>query len=312
MSKKIVFLFPGQGAQFVGMARDFYETFPVAKQTFEEAEDLLKQPITHWIFDGPESLLKETQISQIAIYTVSMAIFRVVEMITGLYPYACAGLSLGEYTALTAAGWLSFAETLLLVQKRGGLMQRCCEETKGTMAVLLGGEVHAIESWVRNAPFPKELWVANYNAPAQTVLAGSERAIAWVQQTATEGVGVKKVVALEVAGAFHSGFMAQAREGLAPYLQVAPICKGKSRLAMNVTGGFVDDPQEVRKNLVAQVTEPVRWSAILSEMEKEGVDVYVTFGPGKSLAGINRQNGLRGSSLVVERIADIELLQKGV
>lgn len=310
MKKKIAFLFPGQGAQFVGMGKDFYETFPVAKRTFEEAEDLLKLPITHWVFEGPESLLKETKISQIAIYTVSTAIFRVVEAVTGISPYACAGLSLGEYTALSAAGWLSFAETLLLVQKRGDLMQRCCEETKGTMAVLLGGEMEAIEAWVSQSPFGKELWVANYNAPAQTVLAGSERAIAWAQQGA-EGIGIKRVVALEVAGAFHSGLMRKARDGLAPHIQAVSLEKGTSRLAMNVTGAFVDDPQEVRQNLIAQVTESVRWSAILAAMEKEGVEEYLTFGPGKSLAGIHKQNRLRGESSVVDRIADVELLQKG-
>lgn len=310
MKKKVVFLFPGQGAQFVGMGKDFYDTFPVAKRTFEEAEDLLQLPITHWVFEGPESLLKETKISQIAIYTVSMAIFRVVEAVTGVHPYACAGLSLGEYTALSAAGWLSFAETLVLVQKRGTLMQRCCEETQGTMAVLLGGEIEVIEGWVSHSPFVKELWVANDNAPGQTVLAGSERAIAWVKQGA-DGIGVKRVVALEVAGAFHSGFMSKARDGLAPHIQAASLVKGTSRLAMNVTGAFVDDPQEVRRNLVAQVTESVRWSAILAAMEREGVEEYFTFGPGKSLAGINKQNRLRGVSLVIERIADVELLQKG-
>ena len=190
-------------------------------------------------------------------------------------------------------------------------MQRCCEEKRGTMAVLLGGEVEAISSWVQNSPFAKELWVANYNAPTQTVLAGTERAIIWAQQTA-EQLGVKRVVPLEVAGAFHSGLMAKAREELATHLQMAPLIQGKSRLAMNVTGAFVDDLQQVRQNLMAQVTESVRWSKILAEMEKEGVDTYVTFGPGKSLAGIHKQNKLHGTGIIVEGIADIELLQKGV
>lgn len=172
---KNAFIFPGQGAQYVSMGRDFFDSFAIARETFEEADDLLKESLSSVIFNGPEETLTQTKNSQVAIFVVSMALLRVFQKeLSDIKPSVCAGLSLGEYTALCASKRLSFEKTLFLVRERARLMNEACEKVPGTMAAVVGMDAEGIESTLRNFP---GVWVANFNAPGQTVISGTKEGI---------------------------------------------------------------------------------------------------------------------------------------
>lgn len=310
--KKIAFLFPGQGAQYVGMAKDFYNEYPDAKLVFEEADDLLSRKLTDTIFAASESELTETKNSQPAIFVVSLAILKVLGKLFGnLQPVACAGLSLGEYSALTAAGILSYAEGLPLVQNRGLFMHQACEETPGTMAVVLGLDDALVESLVAELNLPSDLWTANFNCPGQVVISGTKRGI----EKGTEALlskGAKRVLPLQVHGAFHSGLMQSAKERLAPYIEAATLKPSTIRLAMNTPGDFVASIQEIKRNLVNQVTNPVRWHRGIHNMANSGIDLFIEIGCGKTLAGMNKRIGVQAPTVSIEKIEDIATLEKAL
>lgn len=313
-NKRIAFLFPGQGAQTVGMGKDFFDNFAVARATFEEADDLLRRPLSRIIFEGPSQLLTETKNSQVGIYTVSVAILRVVEELHGIRPYICSGLSLGEYTALTAGGWLKFSDGLPLVEKRGAFMDAACEQQSGKMAVILGLATAVVEKTVQEiglqeSALKDELWIANYNCPGQVVLSGTARAIE-VAIAAAKAAGAKRALLLDVHGAFHSGLMAPARERLAPFLEEAPLMQGEAHLVMNVSGKLVPKLGDMRQNLIYQITRSVLWEQGISEIEKEGVGLYIGFGPGKTLAGLNKQIGVKAPTLTIDKVEDLHLLSE--
>lgn len=308
--QRIAFLFPGQGAQYPGMARDFFENFSAARLTFEEADDLLKRPLSKIILDGPEAALTETKNSQAGIFTASMAIFRVVQELYDLKPFVCAGLSLGEYTALAAAGSLSFREALPLVELRGQFMNEACESTKGAMAVVMGLDADVVVEAVRKVNLPDDLWVANFNCPGQVVISGTQRGI----EAGTEALkerNAKRILPLPVHGAFHSGLMKQARDKLSPFLKKAELAKGSSRLVMNVPGNFVSDPEEMRRNLIEQVTHSVKWEQGIRAMDEQQIDLYIEFGPGKALSGMNKRIGVQAPTLSIDKIQDLESLKQG-
>ena len=213
-----------------------------------------------------------------------MAILRVVQELYDLHPYVCAGLSLGEYTALTAAEWLPFRQTLPLVQHRGELMNEACEAALGTMAVVMGLDSAVVEEVVREVNLPDELWVANFNCPGQIVLSGTFKGIQAGAESAKKH-GAKKVVPLPVYGAFHSGLMKQAEVKLAPYIQKAPLVQGSVLLVMNVLGDFAPSVEIVRHCLTEQVTHSVRWEQGMRAMEGNDVDLYIEIGPGKPFRG---------------------------
>jgi [acyl-carrier-protein] S-malonyltransferase len=305
--QRIAFLFPGQGAQHPGMAQDFVHNFSAARLTFEEADELLKRPLSSIILNGPETELTETKNSQTGIYVTSMAILRVVQELYDLKPFVCAGLSLGEYTALTAAEWLPFRQALPLVQWRGQFMNEACESTKGTMAVIMGLDAPTVEELVREVNLPHDLWVANFNCPGQVVISGTLKGIE-AGTEAAKARNAKRVLPLQVHGAFHSGLMQKAQEKLTPYLQQAPFVKGSAQLVMNVPGNFVDDVEKVRHNLIEQVTHSVRWEQGIQAMEQHDVDLYIEFGPGKTLSGMNKRIGVKAPTLTIEKIEDLEQL----
>ncbi len=305
--KRIAFLFPGQGAQYSGMAKDFINNFSAAHLTFEEADDLLKRPISSIILNGPEEVLKETKNSQTGIYVASMAILRVVQELYDLYPYVCAGLSLGEYTALTAAEWLPFRQTLLLVQHRAELMNEACEGTLGTMAVVMGLDSAVVEEVVREVNLPNDLWVANFNCPGQVVLSGTLMGIQAGAEAAKKH-GAKRVVPLPVHGAFHSGLMQQAEAKLAPYIQNAPLVQGPAQLVTNVLGDFAPSVEIVRRCLMEQVTHSVRWEQGIRAVEKHDVDLYIEFGPGKTLSGMNKRIEVKAPTISIEKVEDLAQL----
>lgn len=307
--QRIAFLFPGQGAQYPGMAQDFVSEFSAARLTFEEADDLLKRSLSSIILQGPEDILTQTKNSQVGIYVTSMAILRVVQELYELQPFVCAGLSLGEYTALTAAEWLSFRQTLPLVQHRGQFMNEACEATKGTMAVVMGLEPSIVEEIVREVNLPHDLWIANYNCPGQIVLSGTSKGIERGSEAAKVR-GAKRVLPLQVHGAFHSGLMQMAETKLAPYIQQAPLVKGTAQLVMNVPGGVVDEVDLARRYLIEQVTHSVRWEQGIHAMEEQEVDLYVEFGPGKTLTGMNKRIGVKVPTLSIEKMEDLKQLSE--
>ena len=306
---RIAFLFPGQGAQYIGMAHDFVQNFSAARLTFEEADQLLQRPLSTIVFDGPEEVLTETRNSQAGIFTASMAIFRVMEELYELNPFVCAGLSLGEYTALTVAGNISFREALPLVELRGQFMNEACESTPGAMSVVMGLDAEAVIETVREVNLPHDLWVANFNCPGQVVISGTRLGIE-KGTAALKEKNAKRVLPLPVHGAFHSGLMQSARDKLSPYLKKAGLVKGSSRIVMNVPGNFVSDPEEMRKNLIDQVTHSVKWEQGIRAMEEEKVDLYIEFGPGKALSGMNKRIGVQGPTISIDKVEDLKLMDE--
>jgi [acyl-carrier-protein] S-malonyltransferase len=307
--KKIAFLFPGQGAQVVGMGKDFYVEYSAAREIFQQGDDLLHRALSKIIFEGPTEVLTETRNSQTGIYLTSIAILKVLQtQFPALKPSICAGLSLGEYSALTASGHLDFETCLPLVQFRGEAMNEACEGTQGTMAALFGLSFEDVEMLVQKLGLPKDLWVANFNCPGQTVISGTLKGVEAGIQAAKEQ-GAKRVIPLKVHGAFHSGLMRLAEEKLAKKMEDIKISKSATQLVMNVCGHFVEDPEMIHQNLIRQVTSPVRWEQGIRTMMPM-VDLYLEIGCGRTLAGMNKQIGLDAPTLTVNTLEDLEKLAK--
>ncbi|MBS0603985.1 MAG: ACP S-malonyltransferase [Verrucomicrobia bacterium] len=310
MSKKFAFLFPGQGAQYPGMGKDFYDQFPIARQTFEEADEFLSRPFSKLVFEGPSDELTLTKNSQIAIYIASIAALRVVQQqFPDLKPSVCAGLSLGEYTALTAAGKIAFTDCLDLVRTRAEAMHMACEETKGSMQVVLGMAEEAVETVIRALNPPHPVWVANLNCPGQVVIAGSVEALV-IAGAALKEKGAKRVLPLEVSGAFHSGLMRSAQEKLAAKIATVPFQESPIEIVMNVPGDIVASAQQMRQVLIDQVASPVRWEKGIRKMMESKIDIYVEMGPGKTLSGMNKRIGVAEPTYSIEKTADLQELNK--
>lgn len=308
--KKIAFLFPGQGAQYPGMGKDFVEAYSIARQTFEEADDVLKRNLSSIVLEGPEATLIETRNSQTGIYVMSMAVLRVVQKnFPVLKPHFCAGLSLGEYSALTAAGMVSFQDCLKVVERRGFLMNEACMATHGTMAAVLGLDSDVVEDLVRQAKLPHDLWVANLNCPGQVVISGTIKGVEAGSEL-IKAKGAKRVIPLTVHGAFHSGLMQQAEDQLTPDIMQLSLQKGEARLVMNVEGVIIEDLDRVRNLLIKQVTSPVRWEAGIKTLMSEGVDLFIEMGCGKTLAGLNKKIGAQAPTISIETVKDLDILAK--
>lgn len=306
--RRFAFLFPGQGAQYPGMGKDFFDQFNIAKRTFEEAEDLLSLPLQSIVFEGPKEKLTRTEYSQLGIFVMSAALFRVLQSeFTDFVPHTCAGLSLGEYTALFASNRLSFPETLLLVQKRGQFMSEACDETGGTMAAVVGLDAEVVEELVKDLQSEHQIWIANYNTPEQTVLSGSRGGIDAVASILKEN-GAKGVFPLQVHGAFHSGLMISAQKKLSSYVKAAPVKESNIAFVMNVTGNYETQVDQVKKNLVLQVTNSVRWEQSVGSMKKQ-VTHYLEIGCGKTLSGMNRKMDLKDQTFSLEKVEDLKGLE---
>ena len=307
--KKICFIFPGQGAQYSKMGYDFYRDFPEAKQAFEEADDILKRDISKLIFEGSEKELTETKNSQPAIFVTSYALLQVLrKRFPEIVPTHTAGLSLGEYTALACANSISYSDALPLVQARGHFMHECCEKHAGTMAVVLGLDDQAVEQCVKECNVPSDLWAANFNCPGQVVISGTKIGIDLATK-ALMACGAKKIMPLQVHGAFHSGLMQEAQVRLSEVIQGTPFSSSKVKIAMNVTGDFVDSANTIRDLLIRQITQPVRWSRAIKTIDQDGIDLFIEIGCGKTLSSMNKRIGVRAPTCNVEKIEDLQTIE---
>lgn len=298
MSKK-AFLFPGQGAQKVGMGQSFYEADADARAVFDEASELLGYDMKALCFEENEKL-NLTQYTQPAMVTTGIAIMKVVEK-QGLLPDTAAGLSLGEYEALYAAGALSVTDAIRVVARRGELMEAAVPAGVGAMAAVLGAEADLIEETLSEIP---EVWIANYNCPGQIVISGKKEAVEAAAE-ALKARGIKRVLMLNVSGPFHSGLLREAGEELGKVLAETEIHPLRIPYYANVTGDIVEDAAKVRGLLTEQVYSSVRFEQSIRNMLSAGVDTFYELGPGKTLAGFVKKIDRDATVVNIETMEDL-------
>ncbi len=302
MSRSVVLLFSGQGAQKVGMGSDVAAAFPAAAAMFAEARAVMGDDLTAVMADGPAETLTRTSYCQPALYLHGLALLAVLrELAPGLTVAACAGLSLGEFTAHAAAGTFSFADGLRLVAARGRFMDDACAATRGSMAAMIGGT----EDAVRALATACDVDVANLNAPGQIVLSGAEEGVARAVAEA-KSHGIRMAKPLQVAGAYHSRLMVSAQEKLATELAAVPMRAPSVPVISNVTAAAVSDPADIRRTLEAQVTGSVRWSESMQLLRAQGHDLFLELGPGGVLAGLMGRIDKSARVLPVEDAASLE------
>ncbi len=286
---KIGLLFPGQGAQVVGMGRDLIETLPSAQAVYALADKTLGFNLSQVMLEGPEEKLKDTAIAQPALLTASVAAWQVLQTKWTPKPeqVICAGHSLGEYSALVAAGAIDFESALRLVRQRGQAMQAAAAQAQGGMAAVIGPEEQEVAELCREADQDGQVQIANLNCPGQTVISGSLQALE--RFTTLAQAKSIRVMPLAVSGPFHSSFMKSAAEVLTPALQTAPFTQPRYTVVANVTASPVSDADEIKQRLVEQVCGTVRWTDSIRYMLAQGVDTMVEIGPGKVLRGLMKK-----------------------
>ncbi len=308
MEKKVAFIFPGQGSQYVGMGKDFYESFEVSRNIFDQADEILGWSLSKLIFEDSGNALTQTKNSQLAIFVVSCAILEVFKKeIPGISPCACAGLSLGEYTALYASEKLSFEEALRIVEARGIFMQEASENNPGSLSAVLGMEPEFVREVLEG--LNEEVWIANLNCPGQVVISGSLKGLELASIVLKEK-GAKRVIPLDVSGAFHSNLMKEAQEKLKPFIEKSEIKPSQTRLVMNVCGDFVEDTELMKKHLISQVAEATLWEKGIRVLEDQNIDLYIEMGPGRSLKGMNKKIKVNAETMNLEKIQDLEALKE--
>ncbi|WP_342566047.1 ACP S-malonyltransferase [Paenibacillus sp. FSL R7-0345] len=285
---KIAFVFPGQGAQAVGMGKDVYDALPQSRAVFDKGDEVLGFSLSRLVFEGPDSELKQTVNTQPALVTASVAYLEALG-VKGLKPDYVAGHSLGEYSALVAAGVLSYEDAVQLVRLRGRFMEEAVPGGQGAMAAVLGAEREALAGLCRSITAEGNIVeLANVNCPGQIVVSGSQAGVSAVVERVKEAGG-KRAIPLEVSGPFHSSMMKEAAERLAAELQRVTFTAPAVPVVVNVTAAPVTDPEEIRELLVRQVYSPVLWQDSVEWLIANGVDTFVEIGSGSVLAGLIRK-----------------------
>ena len=301
---KIALIFPGQGAQFVGMGKDFYDNFDAAKKLFDEADDALGYSIKKMCFEGSEDDLKLTANTQPAILIVSVIAAELLKA-EGITAEVAGGHSLGEYSALVAAGSLKFRDAVILVHKRGQFMQEAVPVGEGSMAAIIGLDDKIIVDICNEVSEIGAVQAVNFNCPGQTVIAGTVKGVDSAVEK-LKAAGAKKAVVLPVSAPFHSTLMKPAAEKLSVELDKTEIKNAAFPIAANINGKLETDAAEIKNNLVAQADNPVKWIDCVKAMQDFGADTFVECGPGKTLCGFNRRIDKQIKSLNVENIESLK------
>ena len=297
--KRLAFIFPGQGSQRVGMGAALARTYPIANTVFQEADAALGRALSQLCFEGPEDTLQQTENTQLAILTCSVATLRLLKE-AGITPNAVAGHSLGEYSALVAAGVLDFADALRLVDARARSMAEAAETQHGTMAAILGMEIEQLQRHCDETEGTVN--IANYNCPGQLVISGEVEAVNQVVSLAAADIGARRCRLLPVSGAFHSPLMAPAQQKFKAVLDTVTLHPAQVDIVLNVTGEFATDVDNIRHLLFQQITQPVQWERTLRNIEKTGITDFVEVGPGKVLSGLVKRTLSESSAVNVEDV----------
>ena len=304
---KLAFVFPGQGAQKVGMGKDFFDNYDVAKKMFKEADEALGYSIMKMCFEGPEEDLKLTANTQPAILTISCIANEILKE-NGVQPEITGGHSLGEYSALVAAGVLNFQDAVALVHKRGAYMQEAVPVGEGGMAAIIGVDREKIVEICQSVSAESPVQAVNFNCPGQIVIAGATRGVELAVEE-LKAAGAKKAVILPVSAPFHSTLMKPAAEKLAVELDKVTLSDARIPVVANVNAQVLTKAEDIKASLVAQAASPVLWEDCVAKMKEFGADVLLEAGPGKTLCGFNRRIDKSIKSLNVE---DVESLEKSL
>jgi len=302
---KIAFIFPGQASQYVGMGQEIART-PIGEKMFFQADEMLGFPLSSLCFNGPEEELTQTFNTQPAIVTVSAIVTQLLAE-KGIRPEMVAGHSLGEYSALVAAGSLSFLDAVRLVRIRGELMNDATKSVGGGMAAIIGLEPRAVEEICVEASSAGVVQAANYNSPIQTAISGDQAGLEKAIEIAKER-GAKRALMLPVSAPFHSSLMDPVAEKFQPELELAEMKNVELPVIANVTAAPETDADEIRRNLISQVNGPVRWSDTILYMIAQGIDTFIEVGPGKVLTGLLKKTDRSVTCIPVETLESIEEL----
>ncbi|MBU3206147.1 ACP S-malonyltransferase [Clostridium algidicarnis] len=301
---KVAFLFAGQGAQYVGMGKELYEKYDIAKEVYTKADLALNFNISNLCFEGPIENLNKTKYTQPAILTTSIAILKVLEQFE-IKADEVAGLSLGEYSAHVCSGSLNFEDAVKLVKKRGVYMEEAVPEGVGTMAAILGLEGEVLRQICVECSSFGIVEVANYNSPGQIVISGEVEAVKKASKKAIEK-GAKRVIPLKVSGPFHTSMLKEASEKLLKELEDVKVNTMNIPVLTNVTGSYINEKEDIKELLVKQVRSSVRWEETIKTMLKDEVDTFVEIGPGKALSGFVKKIDRKVNIMNVEDVSSLE------